>query len=172
MTRRWLLASAALAVLSPFSPSPSLVVEAKGDVAEAFIDEVVTNTKCMSGSFAPNPRNGGKPMMILNAKDGQINVLEDPDNSPDAIEVLDLGEDRLCTDGERGMHTVIPHPNFNTDGNYWLYVFYTKFKAECLEDGTNGPWNVVDRFRMDPDTLMLNYDDREEIWRGTWRWKG
>ena len=163
MSRRW-FSTATLAILLTFS-SPALLVDARGDVHEEFIDEVVTDVRCMSGTFAPNPRNGGKPMMILNAKDGQINVLEDPDNSPDSIEVLSLGNDQLCADGERGMHTVIPHPNFN-NGNYWLYAFYTKYKEGCAGDLVEGPWNVVARFSMDPDTLMLDFDSREEIWRG------
>jgi Glucose / Sorbosone dehydrogenase len=143
-------------------------VDAKGDVYENFIDEVVTDVQAMSGAFAPNPRNGGKPMMILNSKMGEVHILEDPDNSNDAVQILDLSGDRVCEDGERGLHTVIPHPDFNTDGNYWLYAFYTAYKEGCLEDSKDGPWNVVARFKMDPVTLKLDYDDgREEIWRGT-----
>jgi hypothetical protein len=145
------------------------VVDAKGDVYEGFIDEIVTDVPAMSGTFVPNPRNAGKQMMLLNAKDGKVNVLEDPDNSPDAIQILDIEGDQLCENGERGLHTVIPHPNFNIDGNYWLYAFYTSFQNECSEDAVSGPWNVVVRFSMDPDTLMLDFGGREEIWRGTIR---
>jgi hypothetical protein len=167
MICRWISLATLAILLSNCSLLPLLSVDARGDVHEAFIDEVVTNVNAMSGTFAPNPRNGGKPMMILNSKDGKVNALEDPDNSPDAIEILDLNGDELCENGERGLHTVIPHPNFNVDGNYWMYAFYTSFQADCTEDAVNGPWNVVTRFPMDPDTLMLDYDGREEIWRGT-----
>ncbi len=113
----------------------------------------------------PNPRNGNKPMMILNAKNGQINVLENPDESPDSLEIIDLAEGpKVCTNGERGLHTVIPSPNFAK--NRHLFAFYTKYKEDCLEDPEEGPHNVVVRFTMDPDTLMLDYDEGTLIFRG------
>ena len=135
-------------------------------IHDGFIDEVVTSTKAMSGTFMPNPRNGNKPMMILNAKNGNINVLENPDESPDSIEIMDLSEGpELCTNGERGLHTVIPSPNFAE--NRHLFAFFTKYREECLEDPENGPYNVVMRFTMDPETLMLDYDEGTLIFRGT-----
>jgi hypothetical protein len=135
-------------------------------VHDGFIDEVVTSTKAMSGTFAPNPRNDNKPMMILNAKNGQINVLEDPDESPDSMEILDLSNGtKLCTNGERGLHTVIPSPNFSE--NQHLFAFYTKYREDCLEDPEEGAWNVVTRFTMNKDTLMLDFDEGTIIWRGT-----
>ena len=134
-------------------------------VHDGFIDEVVTSTKAMSGTFLPNPRNGNKPMMILNAKNGQINVLEDPDESPDSIEIMDLSEGpKVCNNGERGLHTVIPSPNFAE--NRYLFAFFTKYKEDCLEDPVDGPHNVVMRFIMDPETLMLDYDEGTLIFRG------
>lgn len=132
---------------------------------DGFIAEVVTSTKGMSGTFLPNPRNGNKPMMILNAKNGQINVLEDPDNSPDSMEIMDLSEGpKVCNNGERGLHTVIPSPNFAE--NRHLFAFFTKYKDDCLEDPEEGPHNVVVRFTMDPETLMLDYDEGTLIFRG------
>lgn len=117
----------------------------------------------MSGTFAPNPRNGWKPMMVLNSKNGEVNVLEDPDESMDSMEILDLDK-YVCTNGERGLHSVIPHPNF--ESNRWMYAFYTKAVEECLEDPTGGAWNVVTRFTMDPNTLLLDFEEGVEIWRG------
>jgi len=106
--------------------------------------------------------------MILNAKNGQISVLEDPDESPDSIEILDLSDGSddkfLCTNGERGLHSIIPSPKF--DENQYLYAFYTKYRKDCLEDAFEGPWNVVTRFTMNPETLMLDFDERTVIWRG------
>jgi len=136
-------------------------------VHDKFIDEVVTSTKAMSGTFMPNPRNGNKPMMILNSKNGQINVLEDPDESPYSIEIMDLsdGDTKVCTNGERGLHTVIPSPNFAK--NRHLFAFFTKYREKCLGDPKDGPHNVVMRFTMDPETLMLNYDEGTLIFRGT-----
>eukprot|EP00536_Pseudo-nitzschia_multiseries_P017838 jgi/Psemu1/299560/fgenesh1_pm.1860_\ len=134
-------------------------------VHDGFISEAVTSTKGMSGTFVPNPRNGNKPMMILNAKNGQLNVLEDPDESPDAMKIMDLSDGpKLCTNGERGLHTVIPSPNFSE--NRHLFAFFTMYREECLEDPEDGPHNVVMRFTMDPETLMLDYDEGTVIFRG------
>ena len=134
-------------------------------IHDGFIDEVVTSTKGMSGTFVPNPRNGNKPMMILNAKNGQINVLEDPDESPDSIEIMDLSEGpEVCNNGERGLHTVIPSPDFAM--NRYLFAFFTKYREGCLESPEDGPYNVVMRLTMDPETLMLDYDEGTIIFRG------
>ena len=134
-------------------------------VHDGFIDEVVTSTKGMSGTFLPNPRNGNKPMMILNAKNGQVNVLEDPDESPDSLTIMDLSEgDKLCNNGERGLHTVIPSPSFTE--NRHLFAFFTKYREDCLEDSKDGPHNVVMRFTMDPESLKLDYDEGTLIFRG------
>eukprot|EP00529_Nitzschia_sp_RCC80_P006627 CAMPEP_0113499690 /NCGR_PEP_ID=MMETSP0014_2-20120614/31888_1 /TAXON_ID=2857 /ORGANISM="Nitzschia sp." /LENGTH=1521 /DNA_ID=CAMNT_0000393893 /DNA_START=413 /DNA_END=4974 /DNA_ORIENTATION=+ /assembly_acc=CAM_ASM_000159 len=138
-----------------------VVDAAGGTVEDGFIDEIVTTVKAMSGGFAPNPRNGGKPMMILNAKNGQVSVVENPDDSDESMQVLDIN-DFICTNGERGLHTVIAHPNFME--NNWVYAFYTQFKDGCLEDASKGPSNVVMRFTMDPTTLMIDYESRKEIW--------
>ena len=138
-----------------------VVDAAGGTVQDGFIDEIVTTVKAMSGGFAPNPRNGGKPMMILNAKNGQVSVVENPDDSDESMQVLDIN-DYICTNGERGLHTVIAHPKFME--NNWVYAFYTEFKDGCLEDATRGPSNVVMRFTMDPTTLMIDYESRKEIW--------
>lgn len=110
-------------------------------------------------------------MMILNAKNGQINVLENPDESPDSMEIMDLSEEptKLCTNGERGLHTVIPSPNFAE--NRHLFAFFTVFKEDCLEDPIEGPHNVVMRFTMDPETLMLDYDEGTVIFRGAFAWE-
>ena len=134
-------------------------------VNDGFISEVVTGKKAMSGTFVPNPRNENKPMMILNAKNGQVYVLEDPDESSDTIEIMDLSEGpKLCNNGERGLHTVIPSPNFTE--NRHLFAFFTLYKEDCLEDPKDGPHNVVMRFTMNSKTLMLNYDEGKLIFRG------
>ncbi|KAG7368210.1 PKD domain containing protein [Nitzschia inconspicua] len=138
-------------------------VDAAGSVAEGFIDEVVTDTNAMSGTFAPNPRLNNKPMMVLNEKIGRVHILENPDDSPESMLVLDL-QDNVCTNGERGLHSIIPHPDFTS--NRWMYAFYTKYRQDCLEDPVLGAWNVVVRFTMDVTTLKMNGDEGVEIWRG------
>jgi hypothetical protein len=132
-----------------------------------FIAEVVTSVNAVTGTFAPNPRNNEKPMLLLVHKDGVVTVVEDPDNSPDNVEILDL-HGKMCTDTERGLQTIAVHPTFGID-NHFVYLYYNKFREDCLaDDSDNGPWNVVDRFDMDPETLLLDFDLREEIWRYVW----
>lgn len=129
-----------------------------------FIAEVVTSVNAVTGTFAPNPRNNQRPMLLLVHKDGVVTVVEDPDNSPDNFEILDL-DGKMCTDTERGLQTIAVHPKFGID-NHFIYLYYNKFREDCLaDDSDNGPWNVVDRFDMDPETLLLDFELREEIWR-------
>lgn len=129
---------------------------------DGFIAEIVGSTKALSGTFIPNPRNDFKPMLILNAKSGQIHVLENPDESEEDLQILDIESD-LCTNGERGLHSVIPSPNFRE--NFHLFAFYTKHKEGCLEDPVEGPYNVVMRFAMDPETLQLDSSEGTLIFR-------
>ncbi|KAL3926838.1 MAG: hypothetical protein SGARI_005483, partial [Bacillariaceae sp.] len=128
-----------------------------------FIAEVVTSKNAITGTFAPNPRNNQQPMLMLVHKSGVVSVLENPDDSPDTIDILDIG-DQMCTDTERGLQSLAIHPQFGVD-NHSVYLYYTKFKRGCLaDDSENGPWNVVERVEMDPVTLLLNFGAGQEIW--------
>ena len=127
---------------------------------------VIPETNAISGTFLPNPRTGN-PLLLLVSDTGKVRVHEDPDSgSKKWITILDLGE-HICTNGERGLQNAVIHPDF--EENHYVYLFYTKFKEGCLNDVTKSkdlhPYNVVARFRMDPDSLMLDFDTREEIWR-------
>lgn len=134
-----------------------------GAVPKGFIAEPVSSAYAIAGTFAINPRNDWKPMMILVEKGGAVRVIEDPDNGGDDILIMHL-DDKMCLNVERGLQTVAVHPNFRE--NRYVYLYYNVFKEGCLaDDSQDGPWNVVARFVMDPVTLELNYDEREEIWR-------
>ena len=80
-------------------------------VPSGFVDETVADIVAITGAFAPNPRKGEKPMLLLSAKTGTIYVLEDPDNSDTTFAVAALGS-RMCNEGERGLQSIRPHPNF------------------------------------------------------------
>jgi hypothetical protein len=125
-----------------------------------FIAEVVTDVRAIKGTFATNPRNGNKPLLLLVSKEGQVYALEDPDNSPHAITILDL-DGRMCTNQERGLQTIAIDPNF--DKNRFVYLYYSKREGECTE--LDAPWNVIDRFTMNSKTLQLDLETRTEIWR-------
>ncbi|KAL3909169.1 MAG: hypothetical protein SGILL_008195 [Bacillariaceae sp.] len=127
-----------------------------------FIAEVVSDQNAITGVFAPNPRNDGKPMLLLVNRKGKVTILEDPDNSGDSIVILDL-DGKLCNNGERGAQTIVVHPDFSENG--YVYLYYNKFKEGCPQSATDGSWNVISRFAMDQDTLKLDYNTREEIWR-------
>jgi hypothetical protein len=138
---------------------------ANADVLPAgFIKEFVANVPAISGTWAPNPRRDGHSMILLVSKTGTISVLEDPDEPSETFAILDLDDTEICSNGERGLQNAVPHPDFET--NLLLYVFYTKFQEGCFEDPKNGAYNVVARFQMDPATLKLNLESREEVWRG------
>jgi Glucose / Sorbosone dehydrogenase len=142
------------------------LIQVVGAVPEGFIAEVVTNTKAITGTFAPNPRNGNKPMLILVDRMGLVSVLEDPDNSPLSITILDLGKrgTGMCTNYERGLQNIVLHPQF--ESNRLVYLYYTLFKEGCFTDqGDDGPWNVITRFVMNVETLELDFNSRQEIWR-------
>jgi hypothetical protein len=128
-----------------------------------FIAEVVTDRRAITGTFAPNPRKNHKPMLMLVSKEGVVSVVENPDDSPDSFVILNLAG-KMCTNTERGLQSITIHPEFAK--NRYVYLYYNKFKDGCLADKSdNGPYNVVARFVMDPETLLLAYETREEIWR-------
>lgn len=119
-----------------------------------FIDEGVASIDAIiTGAFAPNPRNNGKPMLLLSSKNGQIYVVEDPDNSEDNIVVADFSK-AICRNGERGLQSITPHPKFNE--NRYIYLFYSKLVVDCPESEVTGPPNRVSRFTMNPDTLLID----------------
>ncbi|KAL3913617.1 MAG: hypothetical protein SGILL_006417, partial [Bacillariaceae sp.] len=136
-----------------------------------FVEEIVAQDRAISGTFAPNPRENGKPMLLLSSKDGKLTVLENPDESDESMVVLDLGETvGLCENGERGLQSVAIHPEFNIENdNYWIYLFFTEFKNNCFEgnefsNSSVGPANIVARFRMDPASLLVDVNTMQEIW--------
>jgi glucose/arabinose dehydrogenase len=132
-------------------------------VPSGFIVDVVSSQNAISGTFAPNPRNNWQPMLMLVSKEGKVTVLEDPDNSDEFTVIIDL-DGKMCTNTERGLQTIAVHPQF--EENRFVYLYYNLYKDECLDDDSNdGPWNVLSRFVMDDETLELDYDSREEIWR-------
>jgi glucose/arabinose dehydrogenase len=122
-------------------------------VPSGFIDEGIIDIDAITGAFAPNPRKNGSPMLLLSAKEGEINVLEDPDNSDDAILVGDLSS-ILCTDGERGLQTILPHPDFKS--NRFIFMYYNRKVPNCPEDATTGPSNRLSRFTMSATTLQID----------------
>ena len=122
-------------------------------VPNGFVEEGVVQVTAITGAFAPNPRNGGKPMLLLSSKEGTVRVLEDPDNSDDNIVVADLRR-YMCHNGERGLQAIRPHPDFAD--NQYIYMFYSRIRSGCQEDANEGPRNRLSRFKMNKSTLMID----------------
>lgn len=128
---------------------------------QGFISEIVSSrTKAITGIFAPNPRREDlRPMLLLGSKKGRVKVLENPDEygsstleEDAATIIIDLSDDDImCTNGERGLQSVVVHPDFGYDNLYvYLYGCYKK----------DGPRNVLARYTMNAETLQL---ENEEI---------
>jgi glucose/arabinose dehydrogenase len=139
-----------------------LIVSQVVAVPSGFIDEGITKVEAITGAFAANPQNG-KPMLILSSKEGLIHVVPNPDDSDENILVANFTS-LTCTNGERGLQTILPHPNFFT--NRYLYVYYTRFTANCPESATNGPSNRLSRYTMDRDTLQIDMNSEVILMTG------
>eukprot|EP00536_Pseudo-nitzschia_multiseries_P018304 jgi/Psemu1/55010/gm1.55010_g len=132
---------------------------------DGFIEELVASQRAFTGAFVPNPQNPDTkpPMLLLSMKRGMVHVMRNPDESTETEQILDL-EHQLCTNGERGMQSIVPHPNFVE--NFWLYIYYTAHSEECLEDEVFGPKNRLSRFTMDPQSLRIMNETEEILMEG------
>jgi PKD repeat protein len=129
---------------------------------KGFIDEPITSINGpMSGTFAPNPRKNGKPMLLIASESNIIYAIEDPDG-PNTIDseiiVADLSS-VTCTNGPRGLFSMMVHPDFQS--NRYIFLFYTRLKGNCDENPITGPSNRLSRFTIDPKTLKI--DIRKEV---------
>jgi glucose/arabinose dehydrogenase len=121
-----------------------------------FIDEgVVARNAILTGAFMPNPRNDGKPMLLLSSKNGEVYVLEDPDNSDENFNIVTL-DAHICTNGERGLQSMLPHPDFLE--NRYIYMYFSSFVDGCPQSAKTGPPNHLSRFVMDKNTLKIDLD--------------
>ena len=139
-----------------------LTTEGRGVLQnEGFIEELVASQRAFTGAFIPDPLEPDTmpPMLLLSMKRGLVHVMTNPDDSMETKQIMDF-EYQLCTNGERGMQSIAPHPNFVE--NNWLYIYYTAYTEECLEDPVFGPRNRLSRFKMDPKTLRI-MNETEQI---------
>jgi glucose/arabinose dehydrogenase len=104
-------------------------------------------------------------MMLIISREGTVRVLENPDNRNDGGDykedyennlILDLSS-KICDNGERGLLSVAIHPNF--EEKRWVYLHYTRWREGCLEDAMLGPQNVLVRYTLNPNTLILENEE-------------
>ena len=118
-----------------------------------FVDEAVGRMPATHGRFAPNPRQNGKPMLMVSSIDGRFYIVEDPDNAGPRIDIGDIST-IICANGPRGVLGFVVHPDFVT--NPYIYVYYTRFTPDCPADSTIGPSQRLSRFTINTATLLLD----------------
>ena len=131
-----------------------------------FVEEGVTKyPAAISGTMVPNPRrrnnnnnnnnnnNSNAHMLILAKKEGLISVWEDPDRSDVSTLLLNLTA-AVCTNGPRGIQTIVAHPDFIT--NPYLYVYYTRYTKDCPANAVTGPSNRLSRFTLNVATWTMS----------------
>jgi glucose/arabinose dehydrogenase len=129
-------------------------------VPPGFVDEGAGRVFDITAfNFAPNPFGDGSILMAT-AKAGRLFAFLDLDNDPsNRLLMLDI-EEKVCTEGERGLNTVLPHPDFAT--NRWVYLYYTTLDknggcGESMEDGAVNRlsrFTMLDNFELDPASEM------------------
>jgi glucose/arabinose dehydrogenase/PKD repeat protein len=105
-------------------------------------------------------------IFLAAVKNGEIVAILNPGSeSSDNVKtetVLDLS-DRICTNGELGLHQVRAHPQIEDNG--YIYVSYTYNKhGDCLVDTLeDGPVTRLSRFILDLDELKIDADSEEVL---------
>lgn len=119
-----------------------------------FRDEGVAFKSGATG-FTFVPKVDGGSILLICQKKGEVIAIPDPDKADSKkVDVLDI-EDKVCTDGERGISQIIPHPDFLK--TRYVYLFYTFDKnGGCKFSDVDGPVNVVSRFTLNDDLKMVD----------------
>jgi len=119
-----------------------------------FRDEGVA-FKSGSTGFAFVPTEDGGSILLICQRKGEVVALLDPDKpGGKLVDVLDM-EEKVCSQGERGVSQILPHPDFLK--NRYLYLTYTyDINGGCEFSDVDGPVNVVSRFRLTDDLKMVD----------------
>ncbi|KAL3942729.1 MAG: hypothetical protein SGBAC_003136 [Bacillariaceae sp.] len=88
--------------------------------------------------------------MLISEKNGKIHVMEDPLSLNSGTRTVANLEGVICTNGERGVNSMLVDPDFNT--NRYVYVYYTWNKNDfCGTDSDQAPVNRLSRFVLSDD---------------------
>lgn len=123
-----------------FTPAAQALPDGFNDVGIAYVSSPIDIL------FFPPPGPGlPSPLMVVN-KNGEVWLIEDPDNESEPMLLGDFDAGgRLCTDGSRGLMSAVPHPEFYS--NRWLYIFYNEKGERNCQDGHS----TVSRVRLNDD---------------------
>ncbi len=95
--------------------------------------------------------------MIAISKPGQAYIVDGGAKR----RILDLGP-QTCFNGERGLLGVAVDPRFGTEGNNFVYLYYTYKKFDVCDvrlDNPNKPVNRVSRFEMRDGELVKGSEE-------------
>lgn len=97
--------------------------------------------------------------LLISEKSGNIFLMEDPLSlGSNLTQVLDISG-RICTNGERGINSMLIDPNFNS--NRYVYVWYTwNWNNSCGTDSDDSPVNRLSRYSLTGD---FKFDESTEI---------
>ena len=132
------------------------IIVAVKSVPLGFVDELfvsaahkTANLLTNTGAFAKDAH--GNVLFFLGSKEGMIRVMVNPpdgdyDDIDDVKSFSTIMELPVCNDGERGVQSILPHPDFETNG--YLYIYRTEKVGECKLDYKEGPNNRLSRFTV------------------------
>lgn len=101
----------------------------------------------------PPERWPSSSILLVAQKTGELHMIEDPDNQPGVSKLVADISDRLCFNGERGLLSVLAHPEFQR--NRFVYLYYTyKGATKCDQSRATGPVNRCSRFVMRSDDTL------------------
>jgi glucose/arabinose dehydrogenase len=118
--------------------------------------------------------NYGAPTKVIFSNDGTlfasnkdgIVYVASPGEYDNPSTALDL-EGVTCENGERGMQSVAPHPDFGASNPFlWVMYNYNKHNS-CDEDGNTGPVIRLSRFTCNPTAPVVCDRTSETVYMET-----
>ena len=150
-----LIASTALLNISHALP-PGYLEEAWAKVSGTPVSLIPTT----------DPTSNETSLLVV-IKEGRIlhfDHLDDDIAGPRHYTLLTIPEDRLCTNGERGLLSAVLHPHFyQADGVFsYIYVYYSHASSSrggCPYDFVDGPQDWVSKLYVNRTSTGWSVDD-------------
>jgi glucose/arabinose dehydrogenase len=115
----------------------------------SFSDVKITDSHLPTAlDFMPDGR------MVVGGKSGQVYLYDKSGNNLAKPVAMNLP---VCDNSERGLLGVAVDPKFGTEGNNYVYFYYTHKRSVCPEKqptDQRNPYNRVSRFQMNGDTIV------------------
>ncbi|HYC75480.1 PQQ-dependent sugar dehydrogenase [Brevundimonas sp.] len=129
---------------------------------------LITATRIVSGLsnplFAASPPGDPDRLFIVEQNTGRIRILDLTDNTLAATPFLDIPQEQLSTGGERGLLGLAFHPDFATNGRFYVNLTNAAGDTEIWEYTRTG----TDFTDPASRTLVLSYDQPFSNHNGGW----